>query len=76
LDIEREADGMFNKAVTLGMTEAKLIYKDISIEDLKDEKLMASLRKVMESAGVDRRTVEKLFQSGDAAAAQGSFEGM
>ena len=76
LDIEREADGMFNKAVTLGMTEAKVIYKDISIEDLKDEKLMVSLRKVMESAGVDRRTVEKLFQSGDAAAAQGSFEGV
>lgn len=74
LDIEREADEMFDKAVTLGMAEAKVIYKDISIEDLKDEDLMASLRKVMENAGVDRRIVEKLFQSGDAAAAQGSFE--
>jgi hypothetical protein len=64
---------MFDKAVTLGVAEAKVIYKDISIEDLKDEELMASLRKVMENAGVDRRIVEKLFQSGDAAAAQGSF---
>ena len=54
----------------------KFIYKDLSIEDLKDEGLMASLRKVMENAGVDRATVEKLFQSGAAAAAQGSFEGM
>jgi hypothetical protein len=76
LDIEHEANDMFNKAVTLGTTEAKLIYKDISIEDLQDEELMASLRKVMENAGVDRATVEKLFQSGAAAAAQGSFEGM
>jgi hypothetical protein len=67
---------MFDKAVTLGTTEAKLVYKDISIEDLQVEGLMASLRKVMENAGVDRATVEKLFQSGDAAAAQGSFKGI
>ena len=72
-DIGREADEMFDKAVTLGIAEAKVIYKDISIEDLKDEDLMAGLRKVMENAGVDSRIIEKLFQSGDAAAAQGSF---
>jgi hypothetical protein len=75
-DIGYEADSMFDKSVTLGTTEAKVIYKDISIEDLKDENLMASLRKVMETAGVDRGIVARLFQSGDAAAAQGSFEGM
>ena len=67
---------MFDKSVTLGTAEAKVIYKDISIEDLKDDVLMASLRKVMENAGVDRGIVSKLFQSGDAAAAQGSFEVM
>lgn len=71
-DISYEADGMFDRAIKLGMTDAKVIYKDIAIEDLKDEVLMMSLRKVMERAGVDRNTVEKLFQSGDAAAAQGS----
>jgi hypothetical protein len=76
LDIGYEADSMFDKSVTLGTAEAKLIYKDISIEDLKDEELMASLRKVMEDAGVDPGIVARLFQSGDAAAAQGSFEGM
>jgi hypothetical protein len=76
LDIGYEADSMFDKSVTLGTAEAKVIYKDISIEDLKDEELMASLRKVMEDAGVDPGIVARLFQSGDAAAAQGSFEGM
>jgi len=75
LDIEYEADSMFDKSVTLGTAEAKVIYKDISIEDLKDENLMTSLRKVMENAGVDRGIVARLFQSGHAAAAQGSFEG-
>lgn len=72
-DIESEADEMFEKAVALGTTEAKVIYKNISIEDLKDEDLMASLRNLMESAGVDAETVKKLFQSGDAAAAQDLF---
>lgn len=73
LDIERAANDMFDKAVTLGAAEARLVYKDISIEDLKDQELMSSLRKVMEAAGVDCQTVEKLFQSGDAVAAEGSF---
>ncbi len=34
-NIEDSADEMFEKAVTLGTPEAKDIYKDISIEDLK-----------------------------------------
>ena len=64
---------MFQRAVALGTTEAKVVYKDISIEDLKDEKLMDSLRRLMENAGVDQATVRRLFQSGDAAAARDAF---
>ena len=72
-DIENEANGMFQRAVSLGTTEAKVVYKDISIEDLTDEKLMDGLRRLMENAGVDQATVRRLFQSGDAAAAKDSF---
>ena len=72
-DIENEAEGMFQRAVTLGTTEAKIVYKDISIEDLKDEELMDGLRQLMENAGVDQATVRRLFQSGDAAAARDAF---
>jgi len=61
---------MFERALTIGAPEAKDIYKDISIEDLKDEMLMESLKKLMEDAGVDRITLQKLFQSGDAVASQ------
>ena len=46
-DIENKADGMFQRAVSLGTTEAKVVYKDISIEDLKDENLMDGLRRLM-----------------------------
>lgn len=73
-DIAREADTMFERAVTLGVAEANVIYKDISIEDLKNKDLMESLHEVMEEAGVDAATLQKLFQIGDAAAAQGSFD--
>lgn len=72
-DIEKAAEAMFDKAVSFGAPEAKDVYKDISIEDLKDEALMAELKKLMENAGVDQETLAKLFQSGDAAAAQGSL---
>ena len=72
-DIENEAEGMFQRAVALGTTEAKVVYKDISVDDLKDEELMGSLQKLMENAGVDQETVKRLFQSGDAAAAKDSF---
>lgn len=72
-DIERQADLMFQRAVTLGTTEFKAVYKDISIEDLKNKELMDSLRRLMEDKGVDRATVRRLFRSGDAAAASDSF---
>ena len=72
-DIENAATEMFEKAVAFGTTEAKVVYKDISVDDLKDEELMGSLQKLMKNAGVDQETVKRLFQSGDAAAAKDLF---
>lgn len=72
-NIENAAREMFEQALTLGAPEAKDIYKDISIEDLKDEKLMQGLRELMEAAGVDCHTLQKLFQSGDAIAVRGTL---
>ena len=64
---------MFDRAVAFGTPETKLVYKDISIEDLKDEQLMSSLQRLMENAGVEQATVKRLFQSGDVVAAKDSF---
>jgi len=72
-DIAKAADVMFDKSVSLGEPEAKEIYKDISIEDLKDKDLMDELKHLMEKAGVDRETVDRLFKSGDVAVAQGAL---
>ena len=69
-NMEKSAEEMFERAMIIGTPVAKDIYKDISIEDLKDEELMASLKKLMEGVGVDNKTLQKLFQSGDAVAAR------
>lgn len=60
-DIKKAADVMLERAVTLGAPEAKDIYKDISIKDLKDVALMTELRKLMERAGVAKETLGKLL---------------
>ena len=72
-NIESAADAMFEKAVALDTAEATVVYKDISIEDLKNRKLMADLRALMEKGKVGPETINKLFQSGDVAAAKTSF---
>ena len=72
-DIESEAMRMFDRAVSFGIAETKLVYKDISIEDLKDKQLMSNLQRLMENAGVEKATVKRLFQSGDVVTAKDSF---
>ena len=68
------ADRLFSRIVNFALPEVILNYKGIVIEDLKDAKFMGKLRQAMEKAGVDKRTLDQIFQSGDAAAAQGYFK--
>ena len=67
-DIRAQAADMFDSAVEMGAPEAKKIYKDVALEDLKDITLMAELKKLMIAAGVDESTVDKLFETSDAVA--------
>ena len=67
-DIKLQAERMFDIAIEMGAPEAKVIYKDIALEDLKDQDLMAKLKKLMLDAGVDEATVGKLFETGNAVA--------
>ena len=61
--IETTADRLFDKAVTLGSPQYEVVYKEISIEDLKDEKLMGELRRLMERADVDPVILQRLFHT-------------
>ena len=68
------ADELFSKIVNFAPPEVILNYKAIVIEDIEDSEFRATLRAAMEKARVDKATLDRLFETGDAAAAQGSFE--
>ena len=71
--IETTADRAFEKAVTLGTPQYDVVYKDISIEDLQDEKLMNGLRDLMKRAQVDPLILRRLFQTEHAYAAKRAY---
>ncbi|KMK67575.1 hypothetical protein [Puniceibacterium sp. IMCC21224] len=68
-----EADILFNRIVKLDGPDVSVIYKDIAIEDLKDESFMTALRDVMTKGGMKKEDLIKLFEQGEAAASQHSF---
>ena len=71
--IETTADRLFDNAVALGTPQYDVVYKDISIEDLKDEQLMDGLRDLMERAHVDPLIVRRLFHTEHAYAAKRAY---
>lgn len=50
-----------------------MIYKDIAIEDLIDESFMTALHDLMAKGGVPEKDLSRLFERGEAAAGQNSF---
>jgi hypothetical protein len=68
------ADELFKKIVDFAPPDVDLNYKGIVIEDIEDAEFRATLRAAMEKARVDTATLDRLFQSGDAAAVQGGFD--
>ena len=74
-EIAGRADQLFSKIVNFAPPEVILNYKAIVIEDIENAEFRATLRKAMEKARVDQATLERLFETGDAAAAKGSFGG-
>ena len=72
-EILRRADDLFSRIVNYDPPEVIVNYKGIVIEDIEDQKFRATLRTAMEKACVDKDTIDRLFETGDAAAAQRSF---
>ena len=73
-EIISRADDLFSKIVDFAPPEVILNYKAIVIEDIEDSEFRATLRAAMEKARVDKATLDRLFETGEAAAAQGSFK--
>jgi hypothetical protein len=73
-EIISRADELFSKIVDFAPPEVILNYKAIVIEDIEDSEFRATLRAAMEKARVDKATLDRLFETGEAAAAQGAFK--
>ena len=73
-EIRRRADKLFSRIVNFDPPEVIVNYKGIVIEDIEDRDFRARLRNAMVKAGVDKNTLDRLFETADAAVAQGSFE--
>ena len=53
--------------------DVSVVYKDIAIEDLQDESFMTALRDVMAKGRMKKKDLDMLFEQGEAAASQSSF---
>ena len=73
-EILSRADALFSQIVNFAAPEVIVNYKGIVIEDIEDPNFRAMLRTAMEKAGTDQVTIDKLFETGYAAAAQGAFK--
>ncbi len=73
-EILRRADALFSVIVSFAAPDVTVNYKGIVIEDIEDPTFRSMLRTAMEKAKVDQDTLKKLFETGDAAAAQGAFK--
>ncbi len=68
VEIRKRADDLFSEIVNFASPEVIVNYKGIVIEDIEDRGFRATLRAAMEKAGVDKDTLDNLFEIGDAAA--------
>ena len=68
-----EADTLFDRIVKLDGPDVSVVYKDIAIEDLQDESFMTALRDVMAKGRMKKKDLDMLFEQGEAAASQSSF---
>jgi hypothetical protein len=69
------SDVLFSRIVDFAPPEVVLNYKAIVIEDIENAEFRAALRAALE-AKVDKLTLDRLFETGEAAAAQGAFQGV
>lgn len=72
-DIREQADQLFDEIVKLEGPDVTVVYKDIAFEDLKDTDFMSGLRSVMAKGGVKAEELDRLFEHGEAASGQTSF---
>jgi hypothetical protein len=72
-EIASRANSLFDQLIDLSPLEITVNYKGIVLQDIQDPNFQKMLQEAMRKANVDQKTIERLFQTGDAAAAKGAF---
>ena len=71
--IEDLADQLFESIVKLDGPDVSVVYKEIALEDLRDDEFLGALREIMRKGGVSQSELSRLFERVAAVAGQGSF---
>lgn len=75
-DIINEAGKLFKEIVRLEPPKFRVVFKDISLEDLQNVEFMKALFEIMKKAGLSKKELGRLFETGEAAPEQSSFPEM
>jgi hypothetical protein len=74
-ELQRLAQQLFESAVTFEPPDVKLLYKNVAPENIRDERFLEPLKKIMIKRGVPSAIINTLFESGQAAPETGAFLG-
>jgi hypothetical protein len=69
------AQDLFDSAITFDAPIIKVLYKNVSPENIQDGRFLDALRGIMLKRRVPRDIVDSLFESGQAAPESGAFLG-
>ena len=71
--IKETADSLFDDMIEVDPPKFQVIYKGIALEDISDAGFVATLREVMKKAGVPKKELDRLFETGSAVPEKGAF---
>ena len=73
IELEKLAQEIFTNAISFDPPLMKILYKNVSLENLRDNEFLDVLKAVMEKRRVPREIIDSLFESGQAAPETGRF---
>jgi hypothetical protein len=74
-ELQRLAHELFQTAVTFDAPVVKILYKNVSPENIRDNRFLEALKRIMLRKQVAQETIGSLFESGQVAPETGAFLG-
>jgi hypothetical protein len=74
-ELQKLAQELFQSAITFDPPVVKILYKNVGPENIRDERFLDALKRIMLKRRVPTAIIESLFESGQAAPETGAFLG-